>query len=51
MFGTDWEQTWSAVKTPADLYTRSLAIIDESGILPAHKEWVLGRTAGTLFGI
>lgn len=51
IFGTDWEQTWSAVKTPADLYTRSLAIVEESGISDSQKEWVLGRTAATLFGI
>jgi len=51
MFGTDWEQTWSAVKTPADLYPRSRAIVDESGLSPGDREWVLGRTAATLFGI
>ena len=51
MFGTDWEQTWSALKTPADLYTRSLAIVADSGISEAQKEWVLGRTAATLYGI
>jgi predicted TIM-barrel fold metal-dependent hydrolase len=51
IFGTDWEQTWSALKTPADLYTRSLAIVEESGISDAQREWVLGKTAATLFGI
>lgn len=51
IFGTDWEQTWSALKTPEDLYTRSLAIVNESGITDAQKEWVLGRTAATLWGI
>jgi len=51
IFGTDWEQTWAALKTPADIYTRSLAIVDDSGISEADKEWVLGKTAATLFGI
>ena len=51
IFGTDWEQTWSALRTPEDLYTRSLAIVNESGITDAQKEWVLGRTAATLWGI
>ena len=51
MFGTDWEQTWRALKTPADLYTRSLAIVHESGISAAQQEWVLGKTAATLYGI
>jgi predicted TIM-barrel fold metal-dependent hydrolase len=51
IFGTDWEQTWAALKTPADIYTRSLAIVDESGISEADKEWVLGKTAATLWGI
>lgn len=51
IFGTDWEQTWAALKTPADIYTRSLAIVDDSGISEAQKEWVLGKTAATLFGI
>lgn len=51
MFGTDWEQTWRALKTPADLYTRSLAIVQKSGISAAQKEWVLGKTAATLYGI
>ncbi len=51
IFGTDWEQTWAALKTPADIYARSLAIVDDSGITEAQKEWVLGKTAATLFGI
>ena len=51
MFGTDWEQTWCAVKEPADLYTRSLATVEQSGISEAAKEWVLGRTTATLYGI
>lgn len=51
IFGTDWEQTWAALKTPEDLYTRSLAIVEKSGISEAEKAWVLGRTAATLFGI
>jgi len=51
MFGTDWEQTWSALKTPDDLYTRSLAIVNDSGISDAQKAWVLGKTAATLYGI
>lgn len=51
MFGTDWEQTWCAVREPADLYTRSLAIVEESDISEAQKEWVLGKTAATLYGI
>jgi predicted TIM-barrel fold metal-dependent hydrolase len=51
IFGTDWEQTWAALKTPADIYSRSLAIVDDSGITEAQKEWVLGKTAATLFGI
>jgi predicted TIM-barrel fold metal-dependent hydrolase len=51
IWGTDWEQTWASLKTPEDLYTRSLAIVDESGITEAQKEWVFGKTAATLFGI
>lgn len=51
IFGTDWEQTWAALKTPEDIYSRSLAIVDDSGISEAQKEWVLGKTAATLFRI
>lgn len=51
IFGTDWEQTWTAVKTPDDLYTRSLAIVEDSGISEEDKNWVLGATAAKLYGI
>jgi predicted TIM-barrel fold metal-dependent hydrolase len=51
MFGTDWEQSWCAIKSPADIYTRSLSIIDESGISAVQREWVLGKTAASLFRI
>jgi len=51
IFGADCEQTWAALKTPADIYARSLAIVDDSGISEAQKEWVPGKTAATLFGI
>jgi predicted TIM-barrel fold metal-dependent hydrolase len=51
LFGSDWEQTWAALKTPADLYTRSLAIVDDAGLSEAEQEWVLGKTAATLFRI
>ena len=51
IFGTDWEQTWAALRTPEDIYTRSIAIVDRSGISEADKEWVFGKTAATLFRI
>lgn len=51
IFGTDWEQTWAALKTPEDIYTRSLAVVDDAGLTEEQKEWVLGKTAATLFGI
>lgn len=51
IFGTDWEQTWAALQSPADIYTRSIKIVDDSGITESQKEWVFGRTASTLFKI
>ena len=51
IWGTDWEQTWSALKTPADLYTRSLAIVNEAGLSESEKAWVFGGTAAKLWGI
>jgi predicted TIM-barrel fold metal-dependent hydrolase len=51
MFGTDWEQSWSAVKEPADLYTRSLAVVEDARLSEVQREWVLGKTAATLYGI
>lgn len=51
IFGTDWEQTWAALKTPEDIYTRSIAIVDQAGLTEAQKEWVFGKTAATLFNI
>ena len=50
MFGTDWEQSWRAVQTKDDFYTRSLAIVTESGIPPKDMIAVLGGTASQLFG-
>ena len=49
IFGTDWEQTWAALTSPADIYTRSIKIVDDSGISESEKEWVFGKTASTLF--
>ena len=51
MFGTDWEQTWCAIKEPSDLYSRSLAIVEASDIAHRDKKWVLGETAAKLYGI
>lgn len=51
IFGTDWEQTWAALNSPADIYTRSIKIVDDSGISDSQKEWVFGKTVSTLFGI
>ena len=52
IWGTDWEQTWAALKTPeGDLYTRSLAIVNEAGLSETEKEWVFGKTAAKLWGI
>jgi uncharacterized protein len=52
IWGTDWEQTWAALKTPeGDLYTRSLAIVNEAGLSEEQKAWVFGKTAAKLWGI
>ncbi len=50
MFGTDWEQSWRAVQTEDDFYTRSLAVVADSGISHADMKAVLGGTAEELFG-
>jgi predicted TIM-barrel fold metal-dependent hydrolase len=49
IFGTDWEQTWAALNSPSDIYTRSIKIVDDSGISESEKEWVFGKTVSTLF--
>ena len=49
IFGTDWEQTWAALSSPSDIYTRSIKIVDDSGISESEKEWVFGKTASMLF--
>ena len=51
MFGTDWSATWRTAKMEADIYTRSLDIVNKSGISDSDKEWILGKTAAKLYGI
>lgn len=51
IFGSDWEQTWAALRAPEDLYTRSLAVVEKAGLSTAEREWVLGKTAATLWGL
>jgi predicted TIM-barrel fold metal-dependent hydrolase len=49
MFGTDWSSTWRWVRKPADVYTMRLNVIEQAGLTPEEREWVLWRTAATVF--
>lgn len=48
MFGTDWSSTQHWVQNP-DIYTRTLAILDDAQVTPEEREWILWRTAAKVF--
>lgn len=53
MFGTDWCLTWRQVELgpTTNIYSNGLAEIDEAGLSDDEKEWVLGKTAASVFGL
>lgn len=51
MFGTDWSATWRWMRTPADLYTIRLGVIEKADLSPADLEQVLWQTAVKVFDL
>lgn len=51
MFGTDWCDVWREYNQPNGIYPNSLQMIESAGLSAPEREWVLGKTAATLYGI
>ena len=51
MFGTDWCDIWREYNEPAGIYPNSLEMVQKAGLSETEREWVLGRTAATLYSV
>lgn len=51
MFGTDWCDVWRELNEPNGIYPNGLRLIEDANLSPSDREWVLGQTAVTLYGI
>ena len=49
IYGTDWDPTWRPLNLPEGIYPRTLAVIDRVGLSDDQKEWVLAKTAASLY--
>ena len=49
IYGTDWDPTWRPLNLPEGIYPRTLAVIDRVGLSDEQKEWVLAKTAASLY--
>ncbi len=48
MFGTDWSATQRWVQNP-DIYNRTLKVMDDAKLTAEEREWILWKTAATVF--
>ena len=51
MFGTDWCDIWRELNEPAGIYPHSLQMVEAAGLSATEREWVLGKTAATPYGV
>lgn len=51
MFGTDWCDIWREYNEPTGIYPNSLGMLERAGLSQSERDWVLGRTAATLYKI
>ncbi|MDG6995656.1 MAG: amidohydrolase family protein [Nitrososphaerota archaeon] len=48
MWGTDWCSTWRSTYSPC-LYSKRMKDVEDSGISEEDKEWVMWKTAATVY--
>ena len=51
LYGTDWSMSWRQANMPNGIYNNTLAVIEDASLSAADKEWVLGKTCASVFGI
>ena len=51
MFGTDWCDIWREYNEPAGIYPKSLQMVKAAGLSEPDLDWVLGRTAATVYAL
>lgn len=52
LYGSDWDRTWRELghaDGKSNIYTQTLSVVDDAGLSPDDKNWVLSRTAAELY--